>query len=211
MSWFDEAVAVEAQEEYASKSFDLSGEHVVQLKYCYIMPSQSSDAQAFVAEFEYESGAKGRESFWFINKETGTQKKPDGKPTFGSMQVANFLGAMKINANDLKPSDTDIQVFGKDKNMKVFRELFDKKVRVVIQMQEEEDNRDGSIREVSGVIGWFNADSRLNAKEISSGATEPKQIESDVKRCTKLRKLKVSKTEPTQTSKDAPVDNPWAN
>ena len=210
-SWFDDTVVEEARELYDSKSFELSGEFVVQLKYCYISDSQSSSARAVTVEFEYPNGMKGREQFWFINKFTGTQRTPDDKPTFGSIQVEDFFGAMGMRAKVTPLVDTKITVLGKEAEMPVFRALFDKTIRVVVQMKEERDDRDGSISEKIGVMGWYNVDTRLNAKEIMAGATEPKQIERDLKRCTKLRKLKASKTEPTQASKDAPADNPWAN
>ena len=217
MSWFElEAEDIKvAEEAYAPKGGNNTGEKVVTLKYCYLLPSTSSKAVAFVIEYEHENKFKGTEKYWFINKETGKPKSPDGKPTFGSLQVADFLGALKLKAESIKPVKTKIKVFGEEREMDVFRELYDRTVRCVIQAKEEESYKDGSIIEVDEVIGWFDVSSRKNRKELEADS-DAVQIEKDIKRSATLRKLKAKKEEPKKAedngSWNSSVDtgNPWS-
>lgn len=191
--WFDEEASEEAVKEYAQSYGIQTGEFLVTLKYCYILESSSSNAKAFKVEFEYESGKKGDAAFWFLDKNTGTQRKENGKPTFGSMQMAEFFGALEMSPNSIKSTDTKIKVFGGEKEMEAFLDLFDKTVRVVVQAKEEEHYKSGEIKEVPEVIGWFNTKTRLSSKEWVEKQLEPKAIESAIKRSTKLRKIKEAK------------------
>jgi hypothetical protein len=202
MSWFLEDNDVKVAEElYAPKGASNTGEKVVTIKYVYILDSNSSNAKALVIEYEHENKFRGQERYWFIDKTTGKPKKPDGTPTLGSLQVANFFGALKIDPNSIKPQKTTIKVFGKEQEMPVFRELFDKKVRVVIQSKEEEHYATGEITEVDEVIGWYDVATRKNRKELADEKSVAKDIENAIKRSEKVRKLKSKKV--ATNSKDA--------
>ena len=208
MSFFlDEDEVKVAEELYTPKGGDHSGERVVEIGYVYISKSKSSNAEALVIEYKHEDGFRGTERYWVINKETGTPKTPEGKPTFGSLQAEEFFGSMKVNPRESKPVPTTIKVFGEEKSVPVFRDFFGKKVRVVIQKKEEESYTDGSIIEVDEVLGWFDLSTRKNRRELSIENSEPLQIEKDIKRSEKLRKLKVKKEKDTtpkeQTAEDA--------
>jgi hypothetical protein len=205
MSWFlDDADIKVAEELYAHKGGNNTGEKVVTLKYVYVLDSNSSNAKALVVEYEHENGFKGSERYWFIDKVTGKPKKEDGKPTLGSLQVANLFGALKIEPNSIKPQKTSIKVFGEEKEMPVFRELFDKPVRAVIQAKEEESYKTGDIIEVDEVIGWFDVATRKSRKELETEGSEAKDIEGAIKRSAKLRKLKAKKEE--QKAKEQTAD-----
>jgi hypothetical protein len=198
MSWFLEEDDVKVAEElYAPKGGNNTGEKVVTIKYVYILDSGSSKAKAIVIEYEHENKFRGQERYWFINKVTGTPKKEDGTPTLGALQVANFFGALKIDPNSIKPQKTTIKVFGKEQELPVFRELFDKPVRVVIQAKEEEHYTTGEIMEVDEVIGWYDVATRKNKKELADKESVAKDIESAIKRSEKVRKFKVKKVETT--------------
>lgn len=200
MSWFDNEVAEVATKEYAQSFSVATGEFPVKLDLVYMVESQSSKAKGIRIEFSYESNKKGDTTIWFIDKETGTQLKPDGKPTFGSMVVPQFFGAFEKSANDFKTTSSEIKSFGKDITADVFRELTGKMVRVVIQSADKVDNRDGSVSEVPEVIGWFNMATRLSYKEWQDKATEPKEIEGAIKRSAKHRKSKENKAPASQTA-----------
>jgi hypothetical protein len=200
MSWFNNEVAEEATKEYAQSFVVQTGEFPVKLDLVYMVSSQSSKAQGIRIEFSYESNKKGDTTIWFIDKDTGTQVKSDGKPTFGSMVVPQFFGAFEKDANEFKTTPSEIKSFGKDITADVFRELTGQMVRVVIQSVDKVDNRDGSVSEVPEVIGWFNMKTRLSFKEWQDKATEPKEIEGAIKRSMKHRKSKDSKTTNTQTA-----------
>lgn len=194
MFWFIEDKDIKVAEElYAPKGGNNTGEKVVTIKNVYILDSNSSAAKALVIEYEHENGFKGQEKYWFIDKTTGTPKKPDGNPTLGSLQVANFFGALKINPNSIKPQRTLIKVFGKDLEVPLFRELYGKQVRVVIQAKEEEHYSTGEIREVDEVIGWYDVVTRKNRKELETENSKAEDIEKAIKRAEKVRKLKSKK------------------
>jgi hypothetical protein len=200
MSWFDTEVAEEATKEYAQSFTVQTGEFPVKLDLVYMVESTSSKAKGIRIEFSYESNKKGDTTIWFIDKETGTQLKPDGKPTFGSMVVPQFFGAFEKSANDFKTTSSEIKSFGKDITADVFRELTGQMVRVVIQSVDKVDYRDGSISEVPEVIGWFNIKTRLSFKEWQDKATEPKEIEGAIKRSQKHRKSKENKSSTSKTA-----------
>jgi hypothetical protein len=187
--WFDFEISEEAIVEYdGSKKID-AGEHKVTLQEVYLLPSNSSDAKAFVVSFKYANGKIGTEKFWYINSKTGTQRTPEGKPTFGSLQIREFLGALGIEASSLKPTAGSI-VLSQDKTIdtQVFRELYGKEITVVVQLQEEPKWNDPSIiYTLPGVIGWYNPATRQNYKERANGL-EAKDIASKLKRAENIKK-----------------------
>ena len=209
MSWFNIGTdeVNEAESLYAPKVGSISGEHVVTIAQVYLMESGSSSAKALVVDYVHENGSRGTEKFWYINKDTGTEKKPDGTPTIGSLQVANFFGAIKVKPESVEPKRTMYKVFGQDKEVFAFPTLVGREVRVVVQMKEEEKYSDGSIIEVAEVIGWFDVKTRKNRKELAED-TDALQIEKDIKRSEKLRKMKAKK-EPVSSKKEPEEERPW--
>lgn len=210
MSWFDLEAGNEAEEVYSqSGGFERRGEYLVELQECYLVDSDNTGGTGLKVKFKYEDGGFGNTAFWFINGQTKTQRMPDGRPTFGSIQIKQLFGALQINPNSVKPVVSKIEV-AKDtfEDKPTFRELFGKKVLVVVQMQENEYNGEITLR--PDVIGFFDPKTRKNYKELDEG-TEPKMIEKAIKQSQKDRLLKKDNNKaPKQNDTVNNDDNPWA-
>lgn len=214
MSWFDLEAGNEAEVAYKSNnSFEIRGEKLITLKEVYIVESTKSEAKGLKVKFQYDNNIFGNETFWYINKDTGTQRNAEGKPTFGSLQIKEFFGALGLDIASMKPEKRKIQV-GKEadkiEEVNMFPTLYDKQLLVVVQMQEEENYNTQEIELKPSVIGWFDPKTRKNYKELANG-TEAKAILSYIKRSEKDKVFKERATTNGTSSVEVEIeDNPFA-
>jgi len=147
----DKSVAeqIERDEKFSYDEIPV-GVHEVKIDNAYVYKTDNG-AKMFCIDYEDKNGATLKQMECIAsgddkgNKPTYTNK--DGKeiPLPGLINVKMFFKVINENIKDQKPIDETIEHFGNEKRVKVFKNLIGKKLKIVVQDEEELDNRDNSI------------------------------------------------------------------
>jgi hypothetical protein len=118
--------------------------HDVQIRLAYL-GDYDSGAKYFTIEFEKENGQRDNIRETITSGDAKGNKayyEKDGKkfPLPGINKINSILKAVDTDILKIKPTDTVIEVFGKQEQRPVFKELTGKKLKVGVQKEESENN-----------------------------------------------------------------------
>lgn len=128
-------------------------------------------------DFEDNAGQRARWTLWTHNAH--------GEEIFGSGHVSSILACMKLRGIKSQPGVAKVYDFDKqavvDRNVEVYPDLLDKPIGVFLVTEDYERN-DGEVGMKMTPAGFFQARTRLVAKEIMERITTPQQYDKIVAR-----------------------------
>ena len=221
MDWLKEELDLVDQEtteqdEYEPKGGPAeAGIYDVQIVMAYVKTFESG---AKFLNFEFET--KDEKKVYWNNIEclvtdsagnTGWTDSDNKKhPYSGIVNINRICSVLGLEMKDLKPEKVKIELFGKEIEVEMFKELLKKKIKIGVQ-QQKSLTQDNDIRIQNGIVGIMNPKGEYKGENILE-KTEKRLERTPLKDLSKKDKAKIgqgsnNKNKKSDSSKDGEEDN----